>query len=284
MKIGFVGAGKVGFSMGRFFSERGIQVIGYWSRHLESAKEAAHFTETKAFESLAELVHESDVIFLTVPDGVITPVYLEIAAYGIQGKEVCHCSGAMSAEEAFPGIHEAGAYACSIHPLFPVSSKYEAYKELPGAFFCLQGDETQIYAWKEWFGLQNISAQIIDSESKIKYHAACAIASNLVCGLIQESLEMLQTCGFSEKNARKAITPLVRSNMEHILADGPVKALTGPVERCDLQTIEKHLQCFDKETDEMVYRSVTEKLISLAQEKNPDRDYTAMQKLLKEKK
>lgn len=35
MKVGFIGAGKVGFSLGRFFAESGIQVTGYFSRHRE---------------------------------------------------------------------------------------------------------------------------------------------------------------------------------------------------------------------------------------------------------
>lgn len=33
MKIGFIGAGKVGFSLGMFFVQGGISVTGYYSRH-----------------------------------------------------------------------------------------------------------------------------------------------------------------------------------------------------------------------------------------------------------
>ena len=41
MKTGFIGAGKVGFTLGKFFAENNIQVTGYYSRRRESAKEAA---------------------------------------------------------------------------------------------------------------------------------------------------------------------------------------------------------------------------------------------------
>ena len=41
LKIGFIGAGKVGFSLGKLFCENGIHVTGYYNWHVEAAKEAA---------------------------------------------------------------------------------------------------------------------------------------------------------------------------------------------------------------------------------------------------
>ena len=69
IRIGFVGAGKVGFSMGKFFALGGLNVSGYFSRSVQSAREAADFTGSWCFESLGELVAESDAVFITVPDG-----------------------------------------------------------------------------------------------------------------------------------------------------------------------------------------------------------------------
>lgn len=36
-KIGFIGAGKVGVSLGKFFREGGLPVTGYYNRHREAA-------------------------------------------------------------------------------------------------------------------------------------------------------------------------------------------------------------------------------------------------------
>ena len=52
MKTGFIGAGKVGFTLGKFFAENNIQVTGYYSRRRESAKEAAAFTGTTVYTAL----------------------------------------------------------------------------------------------------------------------------------------------------------------------------------------------------------------------------------------
>ena len=139
MNIGFIGAGKVGFSLGKWFAQNGVTVTGYWSRRRESAGEAALFTGTQAFDSAEALVRASDVIFLTVPDGTIPTVYETLRGFELTEKQLCHCSGALTAREAFPGAESLCAGLYSIHPLFPISSKDAAWRELPGAFFCLEG-------------------------------------------------------------------------------------------------------------------------------------------------
>ncbi len=112
MKIGFFGAGKVGFSLGKYFSDNGLSVTGYYNRNKESALEAANFTGTKCFDSPEELINESDCIFLTVSDGAIKSVYDSIKSPMLSGKMLCHCSGSLSAEEAFPDIESFGACSC----------------------------------------------------------------------------------------------------------------------------------------------------------------------------
>ena len=280
MKIGFIGAGKVGFSLGRFFVQGGIPVTGYYSRHRASAKEAAAFTGTEQYDTAADLIADSDALFLTVPDGAITAVWQEIGKYDIKGKMICHCSGVMTAAEAFPQADRTGAFVYSMHPLFPFHSKYETYRELPGAFFCLEGTGPHLPLWTKLLQQLGVQVHVMPATEKKKYHAACAIASNLMCALLQESLDLLKDCGFSETEARSALTPLAKSNLTHILEEGPVAALTGPVERGDAETVKKHLACFASPEDREIYRLLSVKLLALAAEKHPGRDDTQLKKLL----
>lgn len=289
MKIGIIGAGKVGVSMGKFFVEGGLCVSGFYSRTKASALEAANFTNTNFYEELSQIVKESDILFLTVPDGQIKTVYEQIGAFELYGKQICHCSGAMSAQEAFVDIDKKGAYGFSIHPLFPVSSKYETYKELSKAFFCIEGNTTpskmQTVYKKEWEErLKGLGASVrsIEPEKKIKYHAACAISSNLVCALIQESLDLLMDCGFDEKEAILALAPLIRSNIEHVIEVGPLKALTGPMERGDKATVLKHIECFESNLEKEIYISVSKKLMEVAKNKHPERSYDQMNHILEQ--
>ena len=51
MKIGFIGAGKVGFTLGKYFAENGMELSGYYSSSVASAKEAAEITGSEYFEN-----------------------------------------------------------------------------------------------------------------------------------------------------------------------------------------------------------------------------------------
>ena len=286
MKTGFIGAGKVGFTLGKYFSSKsnegsGIQVTGYYSRNTQSAEEAAQFTDTQAFTEMGALIEASDVLFLTVPDGSITQVYEEVRQYPIQGKYICHCSGSLSAGEAFPGIDQTGAYEYSVHPLFAVSDKYEAYKELQDVFFAVEGNEEHLPQVKEMLKGVGIDLQVIRAEDKTLYHAAAVTASNLAVALLAESINMLCQCGFSEEDARRALTPLVTGNIHHVLEKGPAAALTGPVERGDEKTIAKHLGCLNEGQREL-YRVLSSRLIPIAESKHPDRLYQNIKDLLEE--
>ena len=282
MKIGFIGAGKVGFSLGMFFAQGGIPVTGYYSRHPGSAQEAAQMTGTKWYESLGALVRASAALFLTVPDGAISSVFQQLREFDLTGKQICHCSGAMTAREAFPGVEETGADHYSIHPLFPISDKYAAWRELPGAFFCLEGHGPHLSWWEDTLGALGATVRRIPSQGKVAYHAACAIASNLVCALVKESVDLLAGCGFSQQEALSALAPLMRANLEHLIQDGPRDALTGPVERGDTATVAKHLACLPKGGSRQLYRAASRRLVQLAEEKHPDIAYHPMKELLEE--
>lgn len=268
--------------MGKFFVQGGIPVTGYYSRRRESAQEAALFTGTKQYDTLESLVRESDALFLTVPDGVVASVFQDLRNFEITGKQICHCSGAMTAGEAFPGIQDTGAYSYSIHPLFPISSKTSAYRELPGAFFCLEGSGPHLEWWEATLSALGPAVRIIPPEGKVRYHAACAIASNLVCALVQESLDLLASCGFSQQMALQALAPLMRANLEHVIQDGPEAALTGPVERCDTATVAKHLTCLPDSEARQLYGAASRTLVEIAQRKHPNINYQLMCDILKE--
>ena len=280
MKIGFIGAGKVGFSLGKWFVQGGVPVTGYWSRHRGSAREAALFTGTKTFDAWKDLVRESDAIFLTVPDGTIPAVFDALRGLELAEKQVCHCSGALTAREAFPGAESLCAGLYSIHPLFPISSKETAWRELPGAFFCLEGEGPHLPGWADLLSGLGARTFTLPSDRKGAYHAACAAASNLVCALAALSLELLNGCGLGEREALDALAPLMRANLEHILAEGPVRALTGPVERGDGETVARHLACLTDPEGLALYRSASLVLTDLAERKHPGTDYGPIRALL----
>lgn len=279
MRTGIIGAGKVGCSLGKYFRSCDLEVTGYYDVDENLAKEAANFTETTFIEDLESIVKESDTLFLTVPDDLITIVWNQIKDMSLEGKFICHCSGALSAGDAFPGIDECGAFGYSVHPLFAVSDKYNSYKELSHAYFVIEGDERHREEIAKIFRNLGNQVRYIAAKDKVKYHCAAAVCSNHVVALIQESLDLMQECGFDEESALKALTPIMLGNMKHIVEKGTVNSLTGPVERADVKTVEKHLNCLNKD-QQIIYRLLSEILISIGEKKNPGRDYGKLKDIL----
>lgn len=284
MKIGFVGAGKVGFTLGKYFMERNHEsVSGYYSQNLEHAKEAAAFTKTKYYEKLEELVKASDTLFLTVPDGNIRKVYSEISLSdsGIAGKRICHCSGALSSE-VFSGIRKRGAYAYSVHPIFAVSDKLTSYREFSKAYITIEGSEGQLIQMTEFIRSMGNPVEVISAGDKVRYHLAAVFASNLMVGLYDIAASMLESAGVSEAFAEAALQPLFLHNAKNICEQGVQKALTGPVERSDSETVGKHLAVMSAE-ERQIYQVLSLRLTDIAEQKSPDREYREIREILWQK-
>lgn len=278
MKIGIIGAGKVGTTLGKYLSDAGIKVTGFYSRSKESADEAATFTRSKAYDKLSELVENSDTLFITTPDGAIEQVWEELMLLNIHQYCICHFSGSLSSR-VFSGIEKTGAFGLSIHPMYAFSNKFTSYEQFHTAYLTLEGAEPAFSTMKELFQRLGHKVLSLKAEDKMKYHAAAAMASNFMLGLMQASMDILGECGFTQEDARELMAPLVRGNITSMLEKGCVEALTGPMERGDVSTVKKHLEALQGSQEEGIYRSLSGKMIALAQQKNPERDYTPMRKI-----
>lgn len=307
LKIGIIGAGKVGTTLGKHLTLYGVPMAGYASRSYESAETAADFTETTAYHTLEELVLASDTLFLTTPDGEIGRVWdcIRETRLELQEKIICHFSGSLSSH-VFSGIEQTGAYGCSIHPMFAFNDKFTSYQELPRAVLTLEGHQRAVHDMTNlfggWLGHRILTIQ---TEDKVRYHAAATMASNYMIGLFQVSLELLGECGFSQQEGETLLRSLVQTNVENMLEKGVQAALTGPIERNDMGTVKKHLQTLDsapaigkderKDCDgedgalawdggcvnvDRIYRELGQVLVSIAEKKNPNRDYAQLRHLL----
>ena len=265
VRIGFIGAGKVGCSLARYLRENGAELVGFFSRTHEHAQEAAAFTGGEAFNTAADAALASDVTFLTCTDAELPKIATELAAVlgkAAAGKAFAHCSGALAADVLAP-LREAGAAACSAHPLYAVSSRFDCWQELGRAWFTLEGDEAAVEPVEELLASCGNHVVRIPASEKVRYHAAAVMASNLVVGLYDLAASELATCGFAPADAEAALAPLFLGNAEHIAADGVAASLTGPAARGDSATIDAHLSCLCGDTKQ-VYQLLTRVLYSIA--------------------
>ena len=282
MKIGIIGAGRVGTTMGRYIIAHGGKIQGFYSRTIEHAKEAAQFCNTNYFKDLDSLIEVSDTLFITTSDGAIKNVWDCIAAKNVKGKVICHFSGSLSSD-IFSNKESAGVVACSVHPIYAFSNKFTAYQNLTEALFTVEGDSEALSRMQELFAILPNRVVSIPTETKGKYHAAASVASNQLTGLLWMAIELLKETGITEKTAYEMLEPLVKNSVNSIFSNGCKEALTGPIERNDLETVKKHLAALENNALwNQAYQANGKLVLEVAKEKNPKCDYQKMQQLFQE--
>lgn len=246
--IGFIGYGKCGTSLAYYFRDKGLKVTGFASRH-------DYYKEDFNFLSREALVEQSDIIFITVTDSAIFEVWEDIRRLDVGDKIICHCSGSLSSE-VFTGANN----VCSVHPLFAFNSRHTS--GISKAMFTLEGSDNAVEVISELISYCGNKFKRITSKEKVKYHCAACFASNFVVSVCKKAFDLMQECGFSDEEARVALTPLIRNNMENILTVGCEKAITGPAVRGDMLTLKKHLDVLDNKTGNL-YRELTDVILEM---------------------
>lgn len=276
-RIGFIGAGKVGSSLGCYLKSKGCVISGYFDRLDAMALASAEATGSMRYDTMNQLVTASDMVFVTVPDDLIASVWEQCRCLPIKGKGFFHCSGVLSSA-VFKGAAETGATVGSAHPVCAVSN-HASGEVFSGKFFAIEGDATGIEMLKSLMMTTGNDYHVVANADKARYHAAIVTASNLCCALAQMSEDLLQSCGLDTASAHALIVPLMKGNIDNIAHKGCVEALTGPVERNDVGTVTKHLSQLDGD-DRETYQRLSLRLIPMAQKKHPENDYTNLKEVL----
>lgn len=293
MRIGFIGAGKMGFTLGKHLSEyvsasgkglpeHEIHLMGYYSKNILDAKEAAEFTDTKYYEDLDNLVKESDTLFVMVPDEQIAVIVKELNRLGqsMEQKIICHTSGALSSR-VFSGM-DSQVYGYSVHPIYAVNSKTESYINFGDCFITIEGHDKYLDQMVKMFEDIGHKVKVISPHGKAKYHSAAVFASNLVIALCHMGEGLLKQCGFSEDEAHNALKPLIRNNLINMYeCQDYGDALTGPVVRNDIETVRKHIETLNG-NELSVYKILSDELIRIADNKT-ENNFDCLRELLNDK-
>lgn len=247
-KIGIIGAGVVGTAIGTLLRQKGFSITGVASRSMASAEQAVRYIgEGAASTDLLSTAKQAGVVFITTPDGAIASVCEKIASHKgfSSGTTVIHCCGAHSAE-LISSARNCGARILSIHPLQTMADTDQAVANLPGSFFALDGDDEAIAVGKEIIEALGGTVMVIPSEGKMLYHAAAVTACNYFVALVFQALKMFEAVDIPPDKGFPALMPLIKGTVKNMDRVGIPKALTGPIERGDLKTIEGHLAAFDR--------------------------------------
>lgn len=269
MKVGFIGAGKVGTAFGKFLINQGVHVIGYNSRSRKSLENAIQYTHTKALEKV-DLINAADVIFITVKDDQIRKVLEEsIKNFNtLEGKTFIHMSGVHSSEILMKAFKK-GADVYALHPLQSVSIIEKAVKDFENTYFSIETIGSNNKHIEKI--LSNIDHYFeIKSNHKSVYHMAACVFSNYLTTLMDFGLELTSSIGIDKDQAFEAMLPLINGTIKNIQAKGIDDSLTGPLARGDVETIKTHLKSYEKfnQAYEDFYRIMGLKTIDYIEKNN----------------
>jgi predicted short-subunit dehydrogenase-like oxidoreductase (DUF2520 family) len=179
------------------------------------------------------------VVFLAVPDQAVDEVAAKIARLKPSPRvSFVHVSGALGlgALDALRA-HPVGSF----HPLqsFPAPRNAGAFRGITVAV-----DASTPALMRRLRALaRGIGARPkpVEDSQRALYHAAAVFASNYVDVVLAKAVELLREAGWSEREAVEGLVPLTEGVLANVRQRGPVSALTGPVRRGDVNTVERHL-------------------------------------------
>ncbi|NJD02215.1 MAG: DUF2520 domain-containing protein, partial [Ruminiclostridium sp.] len=251
MKIGIIGAGKVGTAFALALADNGAEISGICSRSEQSVDYLSGKLGRIFINDIARTINNADIVLLAVPDSVIAGVAVKIHEYSasaVSRKTFLHCSGALTSSELEILARDGGCTG-SLHPIQTFASKEEGWKGMYGIFFGYEGSAEAREKALRLVGILKGTLLDLKPEAKPLYHAAACILSNYTVALTHISGMLLDEAGIDKNMGIKAFMPLLRNTVENIAAKGSLNALTGPIARGDSVTVAAHLSALDGRED-----------------------------------
>jgi predicted short-subunit dehydrogenase-like oxidoreductase (DUF2520 family) len=242
-KIGIIGAGTVGTSLAvrlsRSALEHGYRIEAVASRSRASAMRLVQAVGSgQIYDTPQGVGDNADFVFITTPDDAIAVVASEVRWH--TGQYVVHCSGADSLDVLEPA-RLCGAQVGSFHPLQTFASIQKAIDNLPGSTFALEAEGELLDILKEMALALEGRWIKLGAGDKAAYHTAAVMSCNYLVTLVKMATDLWGSFGIPREEAIQALLPLLKGTISNIENLGIPRALTGPIARGDIGTVQIHL-------------------------------------------
>ncbi|MBM3359683.1 MAG: DUF2520 domain-containing protein [Betaproteobacteria bacterium] len=245
--LNIIGSGRVGRACGRLWSQaRVLAIQDVLTRSRDSAAAGAAFIGAgRPVASLREM-RPADVWMIATRDDAIVASCTMLAQSGMlaAGNIVFHVSGARPSSDLAPA-GKSGALIASVHPIKTFTDAESAVRSFAGTFCSAEGDPGALAVLRPAF--EEIGARVFDIATGLKsiYHAGGVFACNYLVALIEAAVRAHEQAGIARADSLQALEPMVRETVDAIFAQGPARALTGPIARGDVETVKRQLAAVD---------------------------------------
>jgi len=267
--VGIIGPGRAGVGLALALARAGCRVLLHGRRKRSVPKPLT--IDVGSAGAPPRWMPEAGVVILAVPDDAIRPLAEMLArARAVTGSHVIlHLSG-VQGQEALGPLVSSGAALGSLHPLQTIADPEQAPVRLRGAWAAVEGMPAAVAAAERLAGAVGMRPFRVATKAKAIYHAGAVFASNYFVVVEAVAQRLLRHAGLSDRDAWAALRPLVEGTFENLMAREPVAVLTGPVERGDATTIQRHVESLTRD-DAQLYRSLGRAALELAQKGGMDR-------------
>jgi predicted short-subunit dehydrogenase-like oxidoreductase (DUF2520 family) len=263
--VGIVGAGAVGTALGVALSRAGWSVAAVASRDERRRERFRSLVPgARAFTEAAAILDEVELIVLAVPDDAIPTLAGELRMYS--GQAMIHTSGALGAEVLEPA-RAAGTQIGAFHPLVAFADTERAVAAFQGATVAVEGDDELAALLATMSEALGATAVRLAPGSKAAYHAAAMLSAGGFVALLDAIAELGRIAGLDEPGSLAIYGGLVEQTLGNARALGIARALTGPMVRGDLGTIERHFEALAAHAPDVLplYRAVAEREVTIAE-------------------
>lgn len=232
MDVGVVGVGRAGSVVGAALRGAGHRIVGVVARGEESRERARRLLPGVPVVGVREL-RDAEVVVLGVPDGAIAEVAGELRTR--EGQYVVHLSGAHGLsvlERAEP------ATPVALHPPMTFTGSERDVDRVAGITFTATAPDDARTTVEALVASLGARVQWVAEEQRAAYHAGVVHGSNYLVVLAEQAKQVLRGAGIEDPEA--TLRPLMTALLDNALRDGPA-ALTGPISRGDVDTVEAHL-------------------------------------------
>ncbi len=285
-RIAIIGAGRVGSALAEALNEKGYRIVAIIDRDLSLAEKFRTQIQVEiCSDSISKLI-PVDLIFISVPDDsigtVVNELKVEFEKKNLSGF-VFHTSGALTSD-IFKPIQKHGISTASFHPIQTFFGEKRDYRKFENIYVGIEGEKKAILVAKKIVNHLGAKPLLIPKEFKPQYHLACTITSNYLNTLLFVVVDLLKEINYSEKETLETLFPLISTTLENIKENGLNKALTGPIARGDVGTVEKHLSILLKNFSEYIslYQELGKVTMNYPaiKEKMDNQKYQALEKIL----
>jgi predicted short-subunit dehydrogenase-like oxidoreductase (DUF2520 family) len=245
-RISLVGAGRVGSLIAKRLHQKGYHFRTIHSRSLSSAKQLAAAVAANGFtNNVLDLDRATNLILITTPDGAIESVAESLSHHKLkfQSLFVGHVSGALSSD-ALAKLRDMGAYTFSMHPIQTFATADDSnLADVFNCYFGLESAESEaVEVGKKLIHDLGGKVLFVPKAAKTLYHISAVMLSNYLVTLTALSAEIFSGLGLKSADSVKIFEPLIAGTIRNLKsAETASDALTGPIERGDIETIKRHL-------------------------------------------